>query len=59
MDLTLVDVGNSSVKPGDEVTLIGRQGKEMISTDDVAKLADTISYEVICGIGKRVPRVYI
>jgi len=59
MDLTLVDVGNSSIKPGDEVALIGRQGNEAISTDDVAKLADTISYEVICGIGKRVPRVYI
>jgi alanine racemase len=59
MDLTLVDVGNSSIKPGDEVSLIGRQGNEVISTDDVAKLADTISYEVICGIGKRVPRVYI
>jgi alanine racemase len=59
MDLTLVDAGNSSVKPGDEVVLIGRQGNEAISTDDVAELADTISYEVICGIGKRVPRVYI
>jgi len=59
MDLTLADVGDSGVKAGDEVTLIGKQGKEVISADDVAKLADTISYEIICGIGKRVPRMYI
>jgi len=59
MDLTLVDVGNSNVKAGDEVALIGNQGKETISADDVAKLADTISYEIICGIGKRVPKICI
>ncbi|MFH1710428.1 MAG: alanine racemase [bacterium] len=59
MDLTLIDVGDSKIKVGDEVTFIGRQGKEIISADDVAKLADTISYEIICGIGKRVPRVYL
>jgi alanine racemase len=59
MDMTLVDVGNSKVKAGDEVVLIGRQGKDSISADEVAKLADTISYEIICGIGKRVPRIYV
>lgn len=59
MDLTLVDAKNSKVKVGDKVTLIGRQENEDISADDVAKMADTISYEIICGIGKRVPRVYI
>jgi len=66
MDLTLIDLGDErpasrqgGCEMGDEVTLIGRQGNETISTDDVAKLADTISYEIICGIGKRVPRVYI
>ncbi len=67
MDMTLVDVGNSKVNPnnsvgvkvGDEVVLIGRQGKEIISADEVAQLADTISYEIICGIGKRVTRIYV
>lgn len=59
MDLTLVDVGSSKVKAGDEAVIIGRQGSKAISADDVAALADTISYEIICGIGKRVPRVYI
>lgn len=59
MDMTLVDAGNSNVRIGDEAVLIGSQGKETISADDIGKLADTISYEIICGIGKRVPRVYI
>ncbi len=59
MDLTLIDVGRSDVKEGDEVVLIGSQGKETIPVDEVAGLADTISYEIICGIGKRVPRVNI
>ena len=59
MDLTLVDVGDANLKVGDEVILIGRQGGESILADDVAAFADTISYEIICGIGKRVPRVYI
>ena len=73
MDLTLIDLGDErpaspasrqggrqgGCEMGDEVILIGSQGKETISADDVAKLSDTISYEVICGIGKRVPRAYI
>jgi len=58
MDLTMVDVGNSKVEVGDEVILIGEQNGQVISADEVAKLEDTISYEVICGIGKRVPRIY-
>ncbi len=58
MDLTLIDVGDSNIKVGDEVAIIGSQGKENISADDIGKLADTISYEIICGIGKRVPRIY-
>ena len=58
MDLTLVDVGEAEIEVGDEVTLIGFQGKEVISADEVADLLGTISYEVVCGIGKRVPRVY-
>jgi alanine racemase len=38
--------------------LIGRQAAEEISADEVAELAGTISYEVLCRIGPRVPRVY-
>ena len=58
MDLTLLDVGNSKVEVGDEVVLIGDQNGQGISADEIAALEDTISYEVVCSIGKRVPRVY-
>jgi alanine racemase len=40
------------------VTLLGRDGVEAISVDDLAAWAGTINYEILCGISKRVPRVY-
>lgn len=43
---------------GDEVILIGKQGDQEISAEQVAKIWQTINYEVTCGIGSRVPRVY-
>jgi len=58
MDLTMVDVGDAKIEIGDEVVLIGEQNGQAISADEMAKLEDTISYEVICGIGKRVARIY-
>lgn len=58
MDLTLVNVGQGKVEMGDEAVLIGEQGGQAVSADEIAALEDTISYEVICSIGKRVPRVY-
>lgn len=59
MDMSLVNVGNNSkVEMGDEVALIGELGGQGISADEIAALEDTISYEVVCSIGKRVPRVY-
>ncbi len=58
MDMTLVDVGDSRVQVGDEAVLIGSQGIESITADEIAALEGTISYEVICNIGKRVPRIY-
>lgn len=60
MDMTMIDVtGIDGVEINDEAVLIGSQGKEVITADDIAMLANTISYEVLCCIGKRVPRVYI
>ena len=59
MDLTLVDVGSNPVAVGDEVVLIGKQGRGEISAAEVAKMLGTISYEIICSIGKRVPRIYV
>lgn len=60
MDMTMIDVTDiDGVGINDEVVLIGKQGRETITADDIAMFANTISYEVLCCIGKRVPRVYI
>lgn len=58
MDQLLVDVGDAQVVAGDEVVLIGRQGEEEITAADWASRLDTIAYEIVCGIGPRVPREY-
>ncbi|MDP9441467.1 MAG: alanine racemase [Actinomycetota bacterium] len=59
MDQFLVDCGpRASVEAGDEVVLLGRQGDDEITADDWAGRLGTISYEVLCGIGPRVPRLY-
>ncbi len=59
MDLCLADVtGIPGVAVGDEVVLLGEQGGERITVDELAAHAGTISYEIFCGIGPRVPRVY-
>jgi alanine racemase len=44
---------------GDEVVLLGRQGKEYISANEIAVKAKTISYEVLCALGKRAPRIFL
>jgi alanine racemase len=60
MDQIVVDCGDDlSVAPGDEVVLLGRQGDEEITADEWAALLGTISYEVLCGVGPRVPRVLV
>jgi alanine racemase len=57
MDQMMVDCGpESGVAPGDDVVLLGTQGGETITADDWAERLGTISYEVLCGIGPRVPR---
>jgi alanine racemase len=60
MDQIVVDCGDdTSVRPGDDVVLLGRQGDEEITADEWAGLLGTISYEVLCGIGPRVPRTVV
>ncbi len=60
MDQIMVDCGeDTSVAPGDEVVLLGRQGDEEVTADEWAELLGTISYEVLCGIGPRVPRIAV
>jgi alanine racemase len=46
-------------RSGDEVVLIGRQGEAVISAEEIAREWGTIDYEVVCGLGARVPRVYV
>jgi alanine racemase len=59
MDLTMLDVSHiEAAAMGDEVVLIGRQGDERISADEVAARLDTINYEVVTTLMARVPRVY-
>jgi len=59
MDQMMVDLGNLAVKPGEEVVLIGRQAKFKITAEELAVLAGTIPYEIVCGLGSRIPRLYI
>ena len=58
MDQLMVDCGDDAVAVGDEVVLIGRQGDEAVTANEWGDRLGTIGYEVVCGIGPRVPRVY-
>jgi alanine racemase len=60
MDVCAIDVSDiPAAMPGDPVTLIGEQDGLAITAEDLARLIGTISYEVLTGISKRVPRVYL
>jgi alanine racemase len=59
MDQLMVDVGDDAIEVGDEVVLLGRQGDETITAEDWAERLGTIAYEIVCGIGPRVPRTYV
>ncbi|MFA7294598.1 MAG: alanine racemase [Candidatus Omnitrophota bacterium] len=59
MDQIMVDVGNFKPRLAAEVVLIGKQGKQRIIAEELADLAGTIPYEIVCGLGSRIPRVYI
>jgi alanine racemase len=61
MDMSLVDVTElrGRVQLGDEAVVIGRQGSEEVTADELAAKLDTINYEVVTRIGHRVPRVAV
>jgi alanine racemase len=60
MDLTMVDVtGHPEISIGDEVVLMGRSGDEEITANELAMVSGTISYDIICSVGPRVPRVFL
>lgn len=59
MDMTVVDIsGVEGIRMGDTATLIGSDGDDEISVDEVAELAGTISYEILTGLTSRLPRVW-
>ncbi len=59
MDMTMADVSKvPGVKTGDVATLYGRDGKAVLPVEEQASSAGTISYELLCAVGERVPRVY-
>jgi alanine racemase len=59
MDQFMVDASQvPDVKIGDEVVIIGRQGTECISVEEIAERLNTINYEIICMLSERIPRIY-
>lgn len=59
MDQLIVDCGDVPVEPGDDVVLLGRQGEETVTAEELARQAETIDYEIVTGIGARVPREHL
>ena len=60
MDMCMADVTDvPDVAEGDEVVIIGRQGEAEIAAQEIGDLCGTISYEILCGITARVPRLYL
>jgi len=60
MDMTVLDLsGFDDPKTGEEVVIFGRQGNDEITVDDIARWDETLNYEVLCRISKRVTRVYV
>ncbi len=59
MDQLMVNCADSEVKIGDRAVLLGMQGSEKISANQIATRLDTIGYEIVCGISARVPRIYV
>ena len=59
MDQTIVDVTDiPGVASGDEAVIVGRQGENEISLGEFSRSADTIPWETLCSVTKRVPRLY-
>ena len=60
MDQMMVDVSDiPETRPGDRVTLVGTDGDETITMEAIAAAADSFNYEFVCGISRRVPRIYV
>src|SRR3990167_10155345 len=59
MDQMMIDIGDHEVYVGDEVVLIGKQGNDEITAEEITRLCDTNVYEVLCFFNDRLPRIYL
>lgn len=59
MDQCIIDVGRLAVSIGDEAVLLGQQGAERIGVEEWAAHAQTIPYEIVCGLGRRLPKLFL
>ena len=60
MDLTTIDLSHTAeLQPGDDVTLLGEEGEARLDAQQIARVAGTISYNILCSISARVRRVYV
>ena len=60
MDQFMVDVTDiPQTATGDKATLIGKDGEEQITMEELGALSDRFNYEFVCDLGKRIPRVYL
>jgi alanine racemase len=60
MDLTTIDLSHTTaLRPGDDVTLLGAEGDARLEAPEIARVAGTISYNILCSISARVKRVYV
>lgn len=59
MDQTVIDITGIDCSVGDNVTVIGGDGENFVSADEIADIDKTINYEIVCGLALRVPRIYL
>jgi alanine racemase len=60
MNMSIVDVTDiPGVEKGDEAVLVGRQGKNYIGAEEIARTVGTISYEIVTRIAEHIPRVFV
>jgi alanine racemase len=59
MDQLIVDCGDLAVAAGDDAVLLGHQGEEVVTAEELGGHAGTIGYEIVTRIGERVPREYV
>lgn len=59
MDMCIVDISDvENIKKGDNIVIFGNSGECVLGADEVSKFSDTIAYEILCSVSKRVPRIY-